>query len=433
MKDPVILISFFVIAGGIGLFALALFRRYPLLPALLVLVVFTSEIIALYELPSINLGIFNVSPKDIIAVLCLLQSLINLFSKKRRLTKLSMIFFVLGGLLAISLLRGISSYGIETAVRFFRPYLYFYSATLVMLSTYYSPALLRRFITLWVWAAWVFIVIAIIRWLAVIFGFYVNYDWIAAGGMMARVIKTQPALLVLQAIIFSWILPKQTGSLPMQKLIPYVMLPAIAILQHRTIWVVTAFILLCIFLFFQKVRPAFLIAIITIGLIGSVAMIILWDSQFFTSLAGSAQNLKNFDWRFSGWVALISPERFTNPIDYLIGQPFGTGYERNVLDSLHTIEYSPHNFYLQTFLNIGGLGLITLVLMYMSTLKALLSKRKDPQMLAFGLIIIAQLLFILANAINYEQGLILGIVILMLQSNKNHSINDKPCNSTNCP
>jgi hypothetical protein len=67
----------------------------------------------------------------------------------------------------------------------------------------------------------------------------------------------------------------------------------------------------------------------------------------------------------------------------------------------------------QTFLNIGGLGLFILLMIYFGTLKSLLINRQNRQKLTFALILISQLLFFMTYAPSYEQGIMLGFAILL--------------------
>jgi O-antigen ligase len=78
---------------------------------------------------------------------------------------------------------------------------------------------------------------------------------------------------------------------------------------------------------------------------------------------------------------------------------------------------SPHNFYLQTFLNIGGAGLLVLLMIYIGTLRSLMKQKQSTQYVAYTLIIISQLLYFMTWNSSYEQGILLGSAIMLANSN----------------
>lgn len=418
MNDAGTAIALLIIAAGLGMFALAFFLYYPLVSIGLTLVIFVLDVVLLNGLPFIQLGRFKIDLLDALSALVILSAVIRLVLNTSRLNGYTLLLLALGGLLMISLMRGIGRFGVETAVVYLRPYLYFYSAVLAAGAIQYNLQLLHRFIFWWGGAAWLLTGLTFIRWFMVVFGLYQYPAWVAPGGLMTRVIAASASFFLLQTIIFSWTLGRQNNVLPFRRFIPFIMIPVIIILQHRTVWVIFAFILLCVFLVERRVRSLIFITSLVVGLIGVLALLVFWGSPLLDSLANSAQNSRTFDWRVAGWVALLSPARFNNMIDYAVGQPFGTGYERYLFGSSYAIVQSPHNFYVQTFLNIGGIGLISLLLIYFGSIGSLIAKRQDGLYLTFALMLITQLLYLITYNPSYEQGLLLGFAILMATNKK---------------
>lgn len=402
-----------IILSGLSFLLLIFFLRFSILPIFLFLVTFSLNTLLSTGLPSLQLGAFSISPLDGLAALTAISSLAALFLRKIKINRINQFFFVFGALLVFSLLRGMTLFGVELAVRYFRPYLYFYVAALSVIPLQLKPNFLKYLLSWWGWVAWFFVGLVFVRWFMVGFGIYQSPNWVAPGGMMTRVILAPPTFFLLQAVIFSWTIIIPPQALPLQKFIPYIMVPAIIILQHRTVWVVLVFILLSIFMLGRDRRPVFLILSMSIGLVVAGAMLVLWGSPLLDSLTGSAQNLRTFDWRVAGWLALLSPDRFQNIFDYVIGQPFGTGYTRYLFGSTNAIEVSPHNFYVQTFLCIGGAGLLILLMIYFDILKSLLKERRDYGRFSFALVLISQLLFFLTYSPSYEQGLLLGFATIV--------------------
>ena len=414
MIDVISASSILVIAVLLLVFALSLFLHSPLIAIMLILVLFGVDNILPTGLPLTQVGRFSINPLDVFSVLMVVTAFIRLFLLRSKLrSNYIFLMLVLGGLLAVSLVRGIYLFGLETAINNFREYLFFFSSAFITITLQYKEKSLLKFVYWWGIIAWALFSLALWRWGMVALGLAQNPDWIAPGGMMTRVLSASQAFYLLQTLVLSWVFRQQKGLLPLQRLMPYAIIPAIILLQQRTVWVIFLFILLCIFLLVRKMRPAFLFTLLAVGLLGTIFILVLWENPLLDSLAGSAMNLENFKWRIAGWIELLSPDRFQNGIDYAIGQPFGTGYERYLLGSRYAIFYTPHNFYVQTFLNIGGFGLFILLLIYFRTLKSLLINRQDRLKLAFVLILISQMLFFMTYAPSYEQGIMLGFAMLL--------------------
>ncbi|PKN94125.1 MAG: hypothetical protein CVU44_06905 [Chloroflexi bacterium HGW-Chloroflexi-6] len=420
MNDILILGFALIALIGLSLLSLLAFLKLPILPVGLFFLLFAADILTDNNLPNLQAGSFSISILDAFSILTVVYNLISILLKKTKFNRTTLLLLMLGVLLGISLVRGMSLFGTELAVSYFRSYFHFYATVFSVLPLQATPNVLKLFFKWYGWTAWVLVGLIIFRWLMVAIGAYQNTDWVAPGGLMMRVIFAQPTFFLLQAAIFAWVFENRSKYMPWQKFMPYTIIPIVILLQHRTVWVILGFTLFSIFLFSRRMRPLLLLIILVSSIFATGAMLILWDTPLITSLAGSAQNLRNFEWRIAGWLALLSPDRFMNSWDYFIGQPFGTGYERYLFGSSHAIEYTPHNFYMQTFLNIGGVGLFFLIAIYLNTFGSLIRRIRHTQNLAFTLIIISHLLFFMTYNPNYEQGLLLGLAILTA-NNKNYS------------
>ena len=74
------------------------------------------------------------------------------------------------------------------------------------------------------------------------------------------------------------------------------------------------------------------------------------------------------DWRIEGWQALLETWS-RDPVSWLIGQPFGSGFARRVEGMEVVLE--AHNFYLTTLLRTGTVGLVALIVLTGGLLRVL--------------------------------------------------------------
>ena len=414
MGDFISTISIMTIVIMLGIFSLALFLRSPIVPIGFLLIIFLMNSFLRNGLPFIRIGRFNINPLDILSVLMIISAIMRMILvKTRHLPLLKFLVLALGIMLMVSWGRGTTLFGLESATNYFRTTLFFFSSVFFLTTFQYKENIVHRMIYWWGIVAWLLIGLAFWRWGQVILGISKNPDWMTSSGMMVRVLNASQTFVILQSVIFAWVFRGQENSLPLQRLMPYIAIPAIILLQHRTIWVVFLFLLICIFFMMKRTRPIILFMTLVAMLLGGFTVLALWEKPLLNSLTNSVINLDNFKWRVAGWMELISPAQYSHVIDYFIGQPLGTGYERYLFGSSTAIGYSPHNFYVQTFLNIGVIGLILFLLIYLGTLKSLLEKRHDKHKTAFALILISQLLFFMTYAPNFEQGILLGFSILL--------------------
>lgn len=211
-------------------------------------------------------------------------------------------------------------------------------------------------------------------------------------------------------------IPKKQKLIPFQGALPWLLIPTIVLLQHRIVWVILLIVLVWFAL--KNKRTFIYVPLIIVGSIflSLVIFVVFENSQIGTSLAGSATNIQNFEWRLEGWKQLLLPVRYQSDVDYLIGQPFGTGYSRVLFDSINSVDVAPHNFFVETFLNIGAIGLLLLLIIYIKPIASLIRHKNLLFYSPFLLLLVSQLKFFLTYSPNYEQGLLLGSALLI--SNK---------------
>jgi hypothetical protein len=383
---------------------------------LIVLGYFGLEVIFPKGFPAISLGSISVYLLDLVTLLCLLAIILKLFRTNFRIKKAIIPLLFLGVLLFTSLLRGIQLFGIGVAVNSMRGYLYFYIITLSVVMFYWDSFSLSKLIHMWGLISWLIFGVVIFRWMLLVSGINLNPGWMALGGGFMRVINAAQTLFLVQAVIMALFIPKEEKLIPFQRAMPWVLIPTVVLLQHRTVWVILLIVLVW---FALKNKRTFIyvpLIIVASILLFLVIFVVFENTLLGTTFAGSATNMQNFEWRLEGWKQLLLPVRYQSDVDYLIGQPFGTGYSRVIFDSSNSVDVAPHNFFVQTFLNIGAIGSLLLLIIYIKPIASLIRHKNLLFYSPFLLLLVSQLIFFLTYSPNYEQGLLLGSALLI--SNK---------------
>jgi len=190
-----------------------------------------------------------------------------------------------------------------------------------------------------------------------------------------------------------------------------VLLVFVLLLNRRTVWI--ALIVGIGILVVQNrrlQRPAIALAVVGAIVASSAYLAFSREETYGSPVAQSATNTDTLSWRIDGWRILLSegPDTWT---EWLLGEPFGSGYARRI----GGVEFfsQPHNFYVETFLRSGILGLAILIGLYAATLRALATRSGSGRgLLAPGVlfaVFTAQVIWFMAWAPGLEQGIITGL------------------------
>lgn len=411
LTDPTYL-SLFIIALSAGLFLLVYFQRQPFALFILALFAYVSEALLGTGALNIGLGSFSVSMMDMLAffMIVLAGARLIFYRGWARLTILLVsIIFVL---LLISWLRGIELFGIQRSTNAFRAYFYFFAVLLFTISLRYSADFFRRFV-LWLSACgWALIAIALVRWVFVALGLASSINWTSASGFMTRVLNATNALFLLQVLILNGYTRCESRKIFLSRFLPYIFIPAILILQHRSVWGALFFVAILILFLERRIGGIFAVGLLILA--GLAVLIFDGFTLSANTLAGTFLDLGSFNWRLQNWLLLLDPKRFLSTLDLFIGQPFGTDYVRYAAGAEYAITFSAHNLYLQTFLNVGGLGLAFVLVLYGYATLKLWRLRRSKISRGFIALLAVQLVYGIAYSMSYEQGLILGLALLFI-------------------
>ncbi len=406
----------FCVAGSLFAALLGVFVRHPragifllLLPGLI------DEALRQQTLGTSLFGV-TVAPADAAAVCALIVSVLRLAERRVRLGRGLTGSAAVLALVAVSVARGIGDFGFQTAFNESRPYVCFLAAVLYVVTSDLGKQADRFAAVTWTVLACVFTLFCLGRWSTT--GITSSSASMLVNGQVVsgRPVSAATALVIAQAGILLLTMCWRRRRL---LALAVGLLLVVLLLQHRTVWVVTVVAMVAYLVLGGRAagRQRLLVgAVVAFG--GALAFLgysafslstqVGHDLQSsYTSMSGPQSS---FAWRVTGWRDLLSEPR--GLVDTLLGHPFGTGFAR--LINGHIVNVSPHNWYLQTFLRIGLVGLLTMVGVYLRALVALRSGSRAD--LLCRLVLLTQLIYSITYAPSMEQGVALGLVLWHLRS-----------------
>lgn len=375
---------------------------------------------AFVSAPFIPMGL-QVSTDDL-AVALLAAGLIMrvLFFELPRRKAVYGIWIAIGAIFFISFGLGLISFGTSAGVEA-RSNFYFWMAGLYFASFTYPPETMEKLWRIAQWCAWLVVVVVIYRWIGLKFGFVSEQlvEYVGASSEF-RVVGSNPTFFI-AALGVAYFALWLRYSRRMVLLAALVMLGLALVLQHRTVWVagLGALILVAWHQRTAVSQKAFPIIAMGVVMTGMVATFVVLDpsNRLTATIAKSAVSVTESHGthtdRMEGWKILLKGYVSYSPREWVLGKPYGTGYERT-FGGRHK-GYSPHNFYIQLLLRIGALGLLLF-------LWAHFSLRNRVRVLASGLadttvsnvllaLLAANLLYYIPYQGFYLQGAFYGVLI----------------------
>ena len=398
------------------------YRPVLLLYAIVLIFVFSS-LFSPADLPVVSVAGINFNQMDVIGPIILgLCFPFFFFHFRNGLARKNTVFLVLFlwmMILGLNYILGLRAFGLQVATNEFRSYFYIICITLYVASLNMHivwPQIERLFL----FGAFCLFIVAAIG--------FADGDFSRSG----RPIGSSHALLILQALLIAIFMYNRRQLSP--ALMPFVvcLFPLLVILQHRSIWVVMLFS----FVFICILAPTMRAKIIKFGLIGLIVVgglfSVLFGATIFEALKGSyeeaalvgtSEKTNTFLWRIQGWSSLLTGKQLDSVQDLLIGNPFGSGWERIVLtsDGVDQVRTeTPHNFYVQTFLRGGVLGFFAFLALHIMILRKLFCRAQidlecRPVFLCLTIVIVSQMIYYIPYGSDYVQAIFLGSAIAWLR------------------
>lgn len=304
-------------------------------------------------LPSIPIGSVSIYDHDLVFALIGVAALARLL-RKRSFTWAQRLLLLVAALAGFSLLRGLMSFGVETAVNESRNWIFLLLAALYF-TTVVSGEVLDRVFKVIVWGAAALAAIAVMRWTVLALGGPTAFLGVRAGSGV-RVLHAEMTLIILQGFLILAVAWRRLS--PRMRWLPAVLLAAVILMQHRTVWV-SLLVGLAVLVYRDRELARRAVVLLPAILAAAAIVVISVFGRPVDEVATSATSTDTFEWRLLGWQELVLEEGPDGPTEVLFGKGFGSGWEREVANLVR--EESPHSIYVESALRLGVFGTLALL------------------------------------------------------------------------
>lgn len=409
VPGPTEILAALVAAGAAFLLLEAVIRRT--MAGLAVLLGAAAITVGVAFIPELHAGGTRVDPMDAVAVLLLAAGVARLL-RARDISTMQWVLIAFGAVVAVSIIQGVVQFGLNQTVNESRQYIWFVSAALYFSTLRPERELFDRIARAWLFFAGFLVALAVFNWTVIGLGLSIPIN---AYEEEFRVLSASTSLVILQGFLIGAVAWAQ-GSCPrwVRRLTP-VLLAIVVLMQHRSVWaVLIVTVVMGIWLerrLAVKLLPAVMAGLLAVFAI-SLAVLDQEATELTGQLAESAAYRDTWQWRIEGWHVLVDQSGPRDPMEALIGRPFGGGWDR-MLDG-QVVVVSPHNFYLETAIRTGVVGLGLLVVLYGMLLWRLVRIRFGHQLLdarTIFLMLLAQPIFFIPYSVTPVQGIIVGLAV----------------------
>jgi O-Antigen ligase len=400
--------------AGLGLMVIETLMQRAELGAAFMLAVTVMRAYLLEAVPALTVGGPRVELPDVAFCLVLVAAIARL-TRVSRFTSFQRCLVLLSVMLVLSLARGIMQFGIEPSVSEFRLHLYFLCGALYFSTFPLSATLNDRVGKVWLMLSIPMILLVCIRWLNNFAGVDLGVPAEKFGADAAIRVIDGPYTFFL-AHTFMLTMPvwqMRDHQSKRIKRFSLLVLLFVVLLNRRTVWLTMIAGTVVLILRNPRIGQRILVMAAAAALV--TAAVFTTFSRSATQeepLARSASNTGTLEWRIAGWSELVASWE-ENPAHWLIGQPFGSGYGRRIEGT--ELSSPPHNFYLETLLRTGMIGLCTIIALTFGLLRKLWrTKAPSGRLLApdlFPVLLTMQLIWFITWAPGWEQGIITGLAL----------------------
>ncbi len=318
-------------------------------------------------------------------------------------------------MLLLSLVRGAAAFGPQHAIAEFRLFFAFVGGALYFATFPPSARLAGRVVQLWLATSVPLMVLVCLRWLATFAGIDLGVPAEQFGADAAiKVLNGPYTFFLANAALLtmpSWQLRDERARRLTR--LGMLLLLFVVLLDRRTVWLTMIIGIAVLTVRGRQLRRRTVAIVVGTVLLTVAAFVALGGSSGEEPVTTSATGTGTLDWRIQGWSELL--EGLSNgPTQWLIGEPLGSGFSREVQGS--EVQAEPHNFYVTTLLRTGVVGLLALMALSLGLLRALwrTPPGRGDRMLTPGVfpaLLAMQAVWFLTWIPGTEQGIITGLAV----------------------
>lgn len=263
------------------------------------------------------------------------------------------------------------------------------------------------------------VALAVWRWVSVGLGQYGTwYDYHTP----LRVLDSSATLVIAVSLLpgaAMWLGLNERQTGPM--FLAPVLLLAVIVLGHRTVWVATLAGLGAIWwLAGRRRRGSKAGVLIPVGIGAAVVMafLVLAPKSIVThelerSVAEAQQKNSTLAWRVDSWTSLVRDWARSGPLVWPAGKPFGIGMRRYIESQGQEVTVSAHSHYVSLLVRGGLIVLFAYVVAQVVTVRRLLTRRVEaPPALGSELLavfMLVNMVYAVAYGPDYMQALFMGM------------------------
>ena len=332
-------------------------------------------------------------------------------------------WWVFGAVQFVLFAWGLAMYGTGAGVDY-RPHFSAWAGAAYLATFSQDERFIRKLLLAVQFIAFGMMAVAIYRWVgsAVDWRLAKEVDYFITTGVPFRVLWVAPTFMIafamLTSIFYAVTDHSKVGYWPLAILFAAFVL----VLQHRTVWATSLASVAVLVFVLSKARAGVGMKMIAAG-VGVVVLV----GVMATSLQGVSGSIQSqaeravssggtfYGGRVTSWVALLKDWAGSgSPSTYLVGKPFGGGYERYTSDfSQKAVAYQPHNYYVQLLYRGGLIGLAAFLWVMWHAAGALRRQLAAgdayaPLLLA---ILAALLLYYIPYGASYDHAIFLGLLL----------------------
>ena len=404
----------------------------PFFTIAMMVFIFICETV-LMEPFALNLGLWVYLPD--IFVLLVLPSFLYRLIVLNKIRMIPIAWWILGvvqlGLFAWGLIANGTAAGVDYRVHF---YVWLGAAYLATFN--YQEAWAKRFLIFYTVMGLGVCIIAYYRWVmgAIDYHFYQELLRLDSTGVgFQRVVASGPMFMTGCAMLVSLYYVIIDRTKPLAWLLTLLFGLTILAMLHRSVWVATVAGVMALIWGLSLVRFKVTSKLLSVSFLFAIILLIVVASGQFSGPLNSIENQYisatsttsgTFVGRVGGWQNLLKLWIDSHsPVTYLVGKPFGGGYERFEFGDLggKRVGQIPHNYYVHLLYRGGLIGLFAFLWVIWRSINVLLSRaRRRQDMVAplFLAMLIAQLVYFIPYELNYAQMILFGLLLSLITSEK---------------